>query len=64
VDRAGLAQTVLALTVLGGVPVALTTGLVGAGGFGKTMLAAKACHDRAVRTVPLRGVGDGGPGFG
>ena len=29
--------------------VALTTGLVGAGGFGKTMLAARACRDRAVR---------------
>ena len=30
-------------------PVALTTGLVGAGGFGKTMLAARACRDRAIR---------------
>jgi WD40 repeat protein len=29
--------------------VALTTGLVGAGGFGKTMLAARACRDRAIR---------------
>ncbi|HUZ54402.1 MAG TPA: NB-ARC domain-containing protein [Streptosporangiaceae bacterium] len=49
VDRAELAQTVSALTASGGVPVALTTGLVGAGGFGKTTLAARACHDRAVR---------------
>lgn len=48
-DRAELAQTVSALTAPGGGPVALTTGLVGAGGFGKTTLAAKACHDRAVR---------------
>ncbi|MGH3123454.1 MAG: NB-ARC domain-containing protein, partial [Streptosporangiaceae bacterium] len=39
---------VSALTEAGG-PVALTTGLVGAGGFGKTMLAERACQDRAVR---------------
>jgi WD40 repeat protein len=49
VDRAELAQLVLALTARGGGVVALSTGLVGAGGFGKTTLAAKACHDRAVR---------------
>ena len=49
VDRAELAEVVLALTDAIGGAVALTTGLVGAGGFGKTMLAARACQDRAVR---------------
>ena len=48
-NRAELAQTVSALTAKGSAPVALTTGLVGAGGFGKTTLAARACHDPAVR---------------
>ncbi len=49
VDRAELAVVVSALTGAGGGVVALTTGLVGAGGFGKTMLAARVCQDRAVR---------------
>jgi NB-ARC domain/WD domain, G-beta repeat len=49
VDRAELAVVVSALTGSGGGAVALTTGLVGAGGFGKTMLAARACQDQAVR---------------
>jgi hypothetical protein len=49
VDRAELAEVVSALTAAGSGMVALTTGLVGAGGFGKTMLAARACQDRAVR---------------
>ena len=49
VDRAELAVVVSALTDAGSGVVALTTGLVGAGGFGKTMLAARACQDRAVR---------------
>jgi len=48
-DRAELGSVVRALTASGGGPVVLTTGLVGAGGFGKTTLAARACHDRAVR---------------
>jgi hypothetical protein len=49
VDRAELAVVVSAITAAGGGAVALTTGLVGAGGFGKTMLAARACQGRAVR---------------
>jgi NB-ARC domain len=49
VDRGELAEVVSALTAAGSGPVALTTGLVGAGGFGKTTLAAKACQDRKVR---------------
>lgn len=49
VDRAELAVVVSALTGAGSQAVALTTGLVGAGGFGKTMLAARACQDRTVR---------------
>jgi NB-ARC domain len=49
VDRAELAVVVSSLTDAGGDVVALTTGLVGAGGFGKTMLAGRACQDRAVR---------------
>jgi hypothetical protein len=49
VGRAELAQVVSALTAAGSGAVALTTGLVGAGGFGKTTLAAKACQDRRVR---------------
>ena len=48
VDRGELAEVVSALTDPDSGPVALTTGLVGAGGFGKTMLAAKACQDREV----------------
>ena len=47
VDRAELAQVVAVLTAGGA--VALTTGLSGAGGFGKTTLAARACQDRMVR---------------
>lgn len=39
---------VAALTDSGSEAVALTTGLVGAGGFGKTTLAARACQDRRV----------------
>ena len=49
VDRGELSVVVSALTGAGSQAVALTTGLVGAGGFGKTMLAARACQDRAVR---------------
>ena len=49
VDRAELEEVVSALTNAGDGTVALTTGLVGAGGFGKTMLAARACQARAVR---------------
>jgi APAF-1 helical domain len=49
VDRAELAEVVSALTGGGSGAVALTTGLVGAGGFGKTTLAARACADRRVR---------------
>jgi hypothetical protein len=37
-----------ALTAPGGAAVALTTGLTGAGGFGKTTLAARACQDQRV----------------
>jgi len=48
VDRGELAEVVSALTDAGSGAVALTTGLVGAGGFGKTTLAARACQDRAV----------------
>jgi hypothetical protein len=48
VDRGELAEVVAALTDSGSGPVALTTGLVGAGGFGKTTLAARACRDREV----------------
>jgi hypothetical protein len=40
---------VSALTAAGTGAVALTTGLVGAGGFGKMTLAARACQDREVR---------------
>lgn len=47
VDREELSDVVNALTA-GGKSVALTTGLTGAGGFGKTMLAAKACRHRDV----------------
>src|SRR5262249_36005908 len=49
VDRAEGAAAGAAVSAADGAPVALTTGLAGAGGFGKTTLAAKACHDRAVR---------------
>jgi WD40 repeat protein len=49
VDRAELAELVSALTSGDSSPVALTTGLTGAGGFGKTTLAARACSDRSVR---------------
>jgi NB-ARC domain/WD domain, G-beta repeat/APAF-1 helical domain len=49
VGRAELAEVVSALTAAGSGAVALTTGLVGAGGFGKTTLAAMACQDRRVR---------------
>jgi len=49
VDRAELQIVVSALTDAAPGPVVLTTGLVGAGGFGKTMLAARACQHRAVR---------------
>ena len=49
VDRGELAEVVSALTAAGPGAVALTTGLVGAGGFGKTTLAAKACQDGKVR---------------
>jgi len=49
VEREELTEVVSALTAAGTDTVALTTGLVGAGGFGKTTLAARACQDRAVR---------------
>jgi NB-ARC domain len=49
VDRRELAELVSALTTRGRRTVVLTTGLVGAGGFGKTTLAAKACQTRRVR---------------
>ena len=49
VDRDELAEVISALTAAGSGPVVLTTGLVGAGGFGKTMLAAQACQDPAIR---------------
>jgi hypothetical protein len=48
VYRAELAEVVSALVSSSGA-VALTTGLVGAGGFGKTTLAARACVDRTVQ---------------
>jgi hypothetical protein len=48
-SREELSELVKALTAAGSEPVALTTGLFGAGGFGKTMLAARACRDRKVR---------------
>lgn len=47
VDRAELEQVIAALTGWDG-PVALTTGLAGAGGFGKTTLAAQACRHKDV----------------
>ena len=56
VDRGELAEVVSALTAAGSGPVALTTGLVGAGGFGKTTLAAKACQDRKVRRLFRGGI--------
>ena len=37
-------------------PVAITTSLIGAGGFGKTTLAAALCHDEAVQTAFDEGV--------
>ena len=49
VDRAELVTVVSALRDAGDEAVALTTGLVGAGGFGKTMLAARACQAKAVQ---------------
>ena len=49
VDREELSDVVSALTARSSGAVALTTGLVGAGGFGKTTLAAKACQERKVR---------------
>jgi hypothetical protein len=49
VDREELPELVSALTAADSQLAALTIALVGAGGFGKTMLAAKACHIRAVR---------------
>ena len=49
IDRAELHELVQAVTAADAGPVALTTGLVGAGGFGKTTLAAKACWHRSVR---------------
>lgn len=48
VGRAELAQVVQALTGAGTGPVAVTTGLTGAGGFGKTTLARMACQHPAV----------------
>jgi WD40 repeat protein len=48
-DRAELGQVVRALAARGDGQVVVTTVLAGVGGFGKTTLAQKACHDRAVR---------------
>src|SRR5262249_14936671 len=49
VEREELGEVVKALAASGR-SVALTTGLAGAGGFGKTMLAAQACrHQQVVR---------------
>ena len=56
VDRGELAEVVSALTAAGSGAVALTTGLVGAGGFGKTTLAAKACQDRKVQRLFRGGI--------
>src|ERR1035437_3014753 len=49
IDRAELAEVETALTSRGSRTVALTTGLVGAGGFGKPMLAARACQTPSVQ---------------
>lgn len=49
VNRAELGQVVSALTGRGSGTAAAITGLVGAGGFGKTTLAAWACRQRAVK---------------
>ena len=50
VDRpAEAGQVVTALMAGGGRPVGITTGLYGAGGFGKTTLARVVCADRRVR---------------
>jgi hypothetical protein len=56
VERAELAEIMSALTATGSGTVALTTGLVGAGGFGKTTLAARACQDRRVRQLFRGGI--------
>jgi WD40 repeat protein len=54
VERAERSEVVKALTASGR-SVALTTGLAGAGGFGKTMLAAQACrHQEVVRSFKGR----------
>ena len=70
VDRGELAEVVSALTAAGSGAVALTTGLVGAGGFGKTTLAAKACQDSKVGRLFRGGIvwitvgrDTGGPGL-
>lgn len=53
VDRQELPEVVSALAGRGSGVVAVTTGLLGAGGFGKTALAAKACRDtRVVQRFP------------
>ena len=49
VKRAELGVVVSALTDASAGAVTLATGLAGAGGFGKTMLAAQACRERAVQ---------------
>jgi hypothetical protein len=51
VGRGELAQVVQALTDAGTRTVAVTTGITGAGGFGKTTLARMACQDPAVTRV-------------
>jgi WD40 repeat protein len=49
VDRVELTEVVSALTAASTGAVALTTGLIGAGGFGKTTLAARTCQEAAIR---------------
>jgi hypothetical protein len=56
VDRRESRQVVSALTANGEGLVAVTTSLAGAGGFGKTMLAARACRDIVVRRLFRGGI--------